>query len=198
MPTLARRLGGALAAVTSALALAVLPGALSSSASAAVCSDPVGTPGNIPALTVSRRDYPLTGGLYMDTNATVSRNTGGVDATTHTFNTYWGIGYTGGVLVVLKNGCGDPIGVTEPVKFGVAAKSEFWAPHDRIDFWTKPMPAAIAQRAVTAEIVHVRAYNGRTLVDVYRGLRDSACYVLKTTGVNTGDCWLPPAELINI
>jgi len=196
--SITRRLGTAFAAVASALALAVLPGAVGAAASADCSTGPVGTAGSIPALTVSKRNWPLVEGLHMDTTATVNRNAGGVAATTHTYNSYWGIGYTGGVLVVLKNGCGDPIGVTEPVKFGVAAKSEFWAPHDRIDFWTKPMPAAIAQRAVTAEIVHVRAYNGRTLVDVYRGLRDSACYVLKTTGVNTGDCWLPPAELINI
>jgi opacity protein-like surface antigen len=189
MPTLARRLGGALAAVTSALALAVLPGALSSSASAAVCSDPVGTPGDIPALTVSRRDYPLTGGLYMQTNATVSRNTGGVDATTHTFNTYWGIGYTGGALIVLRNGCGDLIGVTQPVQFGVAAKGEFWSINDRYDFWQKPLPAEVTQYAASAEIVHSRVSNSRDMYDKYNEFRDRACQVWDAT-VGT-PCKLP-------
>jgi hypothetical protein len=195
--SITRRIGTAFAAVASALALAILPGAVGAAASANCSTGPVGTSGSIPALTVTQRNWPLVEGLHMQTTATVNRNDGGVTATTRTYNSYWGIGYTGGVLVVLKNGCGDPIGVTEPVTFGVAAKAEFWAPHDRVDFWTKPMTDLITERAVSAEIVHVRAYNGRTLIDVYRSLRDSACYVLANTNV-TQNCPLPPADMLRM
>ena len=189
MSHLARRLGTTVAALLSALTVAVIPVATASSASAAVCSDPVGTPGNMPALTTSRHDWPLTGGLHMHTDVTVSRNTGGVDATTHTYNSYWGIGYTGGALVLMRNGCGDLIGVTQPVQFGVAAKGEFWSINDRHDFWQRPLPAEVAQRAASIEVVHSRTSNSRDMYDKYNEFRDAACRVWEAT-TNT-PCKLP-------
>jgi hypothetical protein len=120
----------------------------------------------------------------MTTSGQVNRNDGGVSATTQTTNTYWGIGYTGGVLVVLKNGCGDPIGVTQPLKFGVAAKAEFWSISDRRDYWAQPMPDAITERAVSVEVVHSRVANDRTMIDKYNDFQAQACNAW--TGIKPG------------
>jgi hypothetical protein len=173
--SITRRFAAALAATGSTLALAVLPG---TAASAEECySGPVGTSGSIPALTFSQRNSPVSSGtgLHMTTTGQVNRNDGGVSATTQTTNTYWGIGYTGGVLLVLKDGCNDPIGVTQPLKFGVAAKGEFWSIADRRDFWAQPMPDAITERAVSVEVVHARVANDRTMIDKYNEVQAIAC-----------------------
>lgn len=174
--TLTRRLAGALAATASALALALVPGALTSAASAA-CSDPVGVSGDIPALNFHQRNSPVSSGtgLHMTTQGQVDRNDGGVSATTQTSNTSWGIGYTGGVLVVLKNGCGDPIGITQPLKVGVAAEGEFWSVSDRRDFWAQPMPDAITERTVSVEVIHSRVAHDRTLIAKYNQLQPTIC-----------------------
>jgi len=174
--TLSRRFAGAFAATATALTLAIVPGALTSSAAAA-CSDPVGASGDMQALAYSQRNSPVSSGtgLHMTTTGQVNRNDGGVSATTQTTNTYWGIGYTGGVLVVLKNGCGDPIGVTQPLKFGVAAKGEFWSIADRRDYWAQPMPDAVTERTVSVEVVHSRVANDRTMIDKYNEFQAVAC-----------------------
>lgn len=187
-----RRLGLVIAAAASALALAVAPGAAAAPAAAASCSDPVGTSPNMPALRITQRNWPLTGGLHMQTDATVNRNFGGVSATTHTYNSYWGIGYTGGVLVILRNGCGDVIGVTEPVKFGVAAKSEFWAPHDRRDYWTRGMPQVVTERTASAEILHMRSSSDRSLADKYNEAAAEACRWWTLLPPSAGPCAFRP------
>lgn len=173
-----RRLGlrvtTAVAALASAAALAVVPGA--APASAATCTEPVGTPGSIPALGFSKRDWPLTGGLHMETyNGAVNRNYGGVDATTHLYNSYWGMGYTGSVLVLLRNGCGDLIGVTEPRKWGVEAKAWFWNANERFEHWQSPMAVDITSRTASVQVVHNRSVSSTDHIATYNYYRDIAC-----------------------
>lgn len=173
---LATRIAAGLATAATALSLAVLPGAAASPAAAAACTDPVGTPGSIPALGFAKRDWPLTGGLHMNTyNGAVNRNTGGVDATTHLYNSYWGMGYTGSVLVLLRNGCGDLIGVTQPRKWGVEAKAWFWNANERYEHWQSPMPLDVTVRTASAQVVHNRSTSSRDHIATYNYYRDIAC-----------------------
>ncbi len=176
MRTITRRVATVLATLASATALAVMPGATSASASASLCTDPVGTPGSIPALGFSQRDWPLTGGLHMNTyNGAVNRNSGGVDATTHIYNSYWGMGYHGSVIVLLRNGCGDLIGVTQPQKWGVDAKSWFWNSNERREHWVSPMPVDVTMRTASTQVVHNRVTSPNDHIATYNYYRDIAC-----------------------
>lgn len=85
-PRLAALIGAAAFAV-SGLTVA----ATAETASASCTTGPVGTPGSIPALSFGKRDWPLTGGLHMDTyNGSFSRNNGTASAVTHLYHSYWG------------------------------------------------------------------------------------------------------------
>ena len=166
-----RTIAATAAAVASAAALAVLP---APAASAASCSDPVGEPGNIEALPIAHRDWPLTGGLHMNTySGSFNRNTGGAAATTHLYNSYWGMGYHGSTMVVMRNGCGDVIGVTTPATYGVDAKSWFWNANERREFWMRSVDPAIAVRTASVQVVHNRVTTSPA--DNYNRLRDQAC-----------------------
>lgn len=161
---------GALVFATSGLAL-VAP---ASSASAECSTGPVGTPGSIPALSFSQRNWPLTGGLHMNTyNGFMSRNNGTVTATTHLYNSYWGMGYTGQVMVKMFNGCNDLIGVTKPKTYGVDAKTWFWNANERYESWAETMDPAIANRVARVEVVHNRVTTSP--YEIYNRHRDTAC-----------------------
>jgi hypothetical protein len=112
----------------------------------------------------------------MDTHdGHVNRNAGGVDATTHLYNSYWGQGYSGQVTVLLRNRCGDLIGVTKPQQWGVDAKSWFWNANERSEHWEVEMPEEVTSRTTSVEIVH-----NRVTGDAYaqfNGWRDRACGV---------------------
>lgn len=179
MTSIRTRVATTLAGTTLALTgLGVASSALAAPASAAGCNDPVGTPGSIPSLSFAKRDWPLTGGLHMNTyNGNVGRNNGVVDATTHIYNSYWGMGYTGSMMVVLRNTCGELIGVTKPSQWGVDAKSWFWNSNERREHSSTTIPAAVANRVASAEVIHNRVA-GTNAKDQYNYLRDLACATL--------------------
>ncbi len=140
------------------------------------CSDPVpGAPGDVPALTFNQRNWPLTGGLHMNTDGSINRNTGGVEGTTHIYNSYWALGYSGMVLVKLYNGCGDLIGVTPPHRYGVDAKGLFVKTNERTVAWSETIDPAIAARVNSAEVVHSRVTVDGDEFKSYRVVRDLAC-----------------------
>lgn len=140
------------------------------------CNRVVGTVGSIPSLTFSKRTWPLTGGLHMDTyEGYFGRNNGVVDATTHLYNSYWGMGYTGQVLVVARNSCGELIGVTQPQSWGVDAKTWFWNANERWEHWNTGLPVDVASRTASVEVIHNRVTGDP--FNRYRSLRDQACAV---------------------
>ncbi|MGI8947000.1 MAG: hypothetical protein ACR2FV_03295 [Ornithinimicrobium sp.] len=141
------------------------------------CNRQLGTPGSIPSLGFGKRSWPLTGGLHMNTyNGTVARNTGTVSATTHLYNSYWGMGYTGAVTVVLKNSCNEPIGVTTPAQYGVDAKAWFWNQNERWEYHSDNLGADITSRTASVEVIHNRV-TGANAIENYRRLRSIACAV---------------------
>lgn len=164
--------------------------ATADSASAASCSDPVGTPGTISALSFGKRDWPLTGGLHMNTyNGSFSRNTGTASAVTHLYNSYWGMGYSGQTFLKLYNGCGDLIGVTAPKTYGVEAKAWFWNANERRESWSDTVPAAIANRVTRVEVVHNRVTGD--WYQTYNQLRDVACGFWPMVSGGSTPCPLP-------
>lgn len=125
----------------------------------------------------SKRSWPLTGGLHMDTyNGTVSRSSGLVSGTTHLYNSYWGMGYTGSTMVVLRNSCGEVIGVTQPARWGVDAKAWFWNGNERYEYHGQPISSTITRRVASAEVIHNRV-TGTDYKARYNYLRDLACQV---------------------
>jgi hypothetical protein len=140
-----------------------------------LCPDPDAQRNDLPALVGRQRDWPLTGGLHMDSTIRVSRNVGLVNAEpTHIYNSYWGMGYHGDVMVILKNRCGDVIGVTRPESFGVEAKAWFWNKNQRHEYWQQSIDTAITKRTRSIQILHSRGGTG-DLLTRYRQLRTTAC-----------------------
>ena len=192
----------ALAVVLSASALAMtapaanalprpsdpLPGSTSTSSTA--CLDPVGTPGYIPALQFRERNWPLTGGLHMDTSGSVNRNTGLVTAQVHLYNSYWGMGYTGGTLMVLYDKCGGTIGVTKPAQWGVDAKLWAWSMNERKALYSADVPVWIANRVASVRVINTRV-TGDAMINLYREIRGIACGVLVKVPFMGGHCPLP-------
>lgn len=174
--TVRTRIATTLAGTTLALTgLGVAAAAGAAPASAAGCNDPVGTPGSISALTFGKRDWPLTGGLHMDTyDGYFGRNNGVVDATTHLYNSYWGMGYTGSMMVTMRNTCGELIGVTTPAQWGVDAKSWFWNANERWEHSTRSVPTDVANRVASVQVIHNRVA-GTDAKANYNYLRDIAC-----------------------
>lgn len=172
---------GALAGVATIVlgaGLATAPGATATAAAAGLdCNRIVGTPGQISSLKFDKRQWPLTGGLHMHTyNGNFGRNTGIVDGTTHLYNSYWGMGYHGQTMVLARNSCGELIGVTEPKTYGVDAKAWFWNANERRQHWTAKLPADIAQRTASVEVVHNRV-SGPGDYKEYNRIRDLACAI---------------------
>lgn len=183
------RFAAALGATAFALS-GVTVAATAESASASCSTGPVGTPGSIPALSFSKRDWPLTGGLHMNTyNGSVSRNNGTVTAVTHLYNSYWGMGYKGQVFVKLYNGCNDLIGVTLPKTYGVEAKSWFWNANERRESWSDQVPTVVANRVARVEVVHNRVTGSP--YQTYNQLRDVACAFWPSVSGGTTECPFP-------
>ena len=171
----------AAALVTLGLGLSVAPG--EAQAADPTCNRVVSTQ----ALSFSQRNWPLTGGLHMSTTGSYGRDIGTVSGVTHLYNSYWGMGYTGSVTVLAYNSCGELIGVTPTKSWGVDAKSWFWNSNERREAWSVSMPAEIATRTATVQVVHNRV-TGDALAS-YRIWRDRACTVFST--YYAGPCLLP-------
>ncbi|MEJ1110882.1 MULTISPECIES: hypothetical protein [unclassified Kribbella] len=137
-----------------------------------MCSDPVGKPGNIPALVEEAYDWPLTNGLHMHSRVTVNRNSGGIAGSTHTLNTNHLEGFHARVMAVLKNGCGEVIYVTPPEAVGVDANQFFLRWEDWFE-WTKPVDLMVTQRTASLQVVNSRGGNDTT--DNFNRLRGLAC-----------------------
>jgi len=102
-------------------------------------------------LTAQRED--LVGpGFHM--NSSINLAPGGqLDAVVHTWTTNWGLGFTGGVYVLLRNSEGSIIGVTQLHSYGVDAKSIFWGTSSRMDYFTEYFDPRVAQATTTLEII---------------------------------------------
>lgn len=120
------------------------------------CGTPVGTPGAISALSFGKRNWPLSGGLHMDTQATINRNNGAVSGTVHLYNSYWGMGYTGAVKVVLRDRCGNTIATTTSRQWNVDAKALPWGTSERWVAYNASVSPSVANRVASAEAVHTR------------------------------------------
>ncbi len=167
----------AAAATVLGLGLAVAPAGTATASDAEWCNRVVGTVGSIPSLGFSKRDWPLTGGLHMSTyNGSFGRNSGVVDGTTHIYNSYWGMGYTGSVMLLARNSCGELIGVTKPQQWGVDAKTWFWNANERRAHWSTTLPVDVASRTASVEVVHDRVTGGDPFYR-YNLARDQACRV---------------------
>lgn len=167
------------------------PSSTGSTPTGTQCGAPVGTPGSITALSFGKRDWPLTGGLHMDTsNGRVDRNTGTVDATVHLYNSYWGMGYTGSVLMVLRDNCGGMIGVTKPGQWGVDAKAWFWNTNERRVHYTASVDKRIANRVASVEVIHNRETGGEA-IKLYRQAREKACEKLPSIITDLVGCPIP-------
>lgn len=124
----------------------------------------------------NKRSWPLTGGLHMDTyEGTVDRSSGQVSATTHIYNSYWGMGYTGSTTVILRNSCGATIGVTQPAKWGVDAKTWFWSGNERYEHHSQSINSAITRRVASVQVVHNRVTGTAEYKARYNLIRDIAC-----------------------
>lgn len=152
---------------------------------------PIGTPGSIPALSFSKRSWPLTGGLHMNTSGAIDRNTGNVVAEVHLYNSYWAMGYTGGTMLVMKDRCGNPIWVTQPKQWGVDAKVWAWSMNERTEVYSVQVPDYIANRVASVAVTHSRVTSD-TMINLYRGARSAACvYINVNFPLLGGWCPLP-------
>lgn len=187
MNTLTRRIGSGLLSLATAVTLgaglvvapATMTSAVATSTSSASCNRVVGTPGSIDSLPLSQRNWPLTGGLHMSTTGNVARNSGVIDGRTHLYNSYWGMGYTGETVVLLRNSCRELIGVTDAQTWGVDAKAWFWNANERHMRWHAEVSPMIAQRVAYAEVVHNRV-TGADGAARQEEWRRAACLVWKT------------------
>ena len=91
-------------------------------------------------------------GFHMNTNVNLAPG-GQLDAVTHTWTTNWGLGFTGGVYVILRNADGSIIGVTQLHAYGVDAKSVFWGTSSRVDYFTEYFDPRVAQATTSVQIV---------------------------------------------
>jgi hypothetical protein len=91
-------------------------------------------------------------GFHMNTNVNLAPS-GQLDAVTHTWTTNWGLGFTGGVYVLLRNADGSIIGVTQLHTYGVDAKSIFWGTSSRQDYFTEYFDPRVAQATTTVQII---------------------------------------------
>ena len=133
------------------------------------------------ALTFSKRSWPVTGRLHMDTySGTIGRTNGSVAATTRIYNSYWGQGYTGSTMVILYNSCNEVIGVTPPLKWGVDAKAWFWNSNERIEPHLQTLPTDITRATARVEVVHSRVTG--TDYKKYNIMRDAACQIWPIVG----------------
>lgn len=143
------------------------------------CSQPVGTVGSIPDLVFERSDWPLAGDLHMATyEGHVERNLGVVEATTRTYGGGWFTGDRGAVIIVLRNDCGDVVGVTKPREFDVAPRLEFWRKHDETVRWIDLVDPVIAQHTASVDVVHDRASS--SLPEHFLAYREEACGYWRT------------------
>ncbi|MBA4085252.1 hypothetical protein [Janibacter terrae] len=169
----------ALGAATAAPVSARPAGTSSAGSSASTTSDWCNRDLGAGSVSFSKRSWPLTGGLHMDTyNGTVSRSQGLVSGTTHLYNSYWGMGYTGSTMVVLRNSCGEVIGVTPPARWGVDAKTWFWNGNERYEYHGQPISSTITSRVASAEVIHNRV-TGTDYKARYNTIRDLACQVFE-------------------
>lgn len=147
----------------------------STASSAAATSDTCNRDRGAGTVPFSKRSWPLTGGLHMDTyNGTVNRSAGTVTSTNHIYNSYWGTGYTGSTMVVMRNSCGEVIGVTQPARWGVDAKAWFWNANERYEYDSQKVNSAITRRTASVEVIHNRV-TGTDYKARYNSLRDLAC-----------------------
>lgn len=159
-----------------------------------------GNPGDIPCgpvvnasqnLAFHKRDWPLTGGLHMDTKGTVNRSTGKVDATVHIYNSYYGTGYTGSMMMLLRDRCGTLIGVTQPDKWGVEAKLWFWNANERRELYVANIDQRITSRVASVEVIHNRYTTGENMKAAYNVARDIACSNLLKFITGSDKCVIP-------
>jgi hypothetical protein len=91
-------------------------------------------------------------GFHMNTNVNLAPS-GQLDAVVHTWTTNWGLGFTGGVYVLLRNADGSIIGVTQLHTYGVDAKSVFWGTSSRTDYFTEYFDPRVAQATTSVQII---------------------------------------------
>ncbi|NLE96629.1 MAG: hypothetical protein GX596_01385 [Propionibacterium sp.] len=152
------------------------------------CGAPVNSSQN---LSFQKRSWPLTGGLNMNTNGRVTRNSGMVDATVHIYNSYWGTGYTGSVMLLLRDNCGGLIGVTEPARWGVEAKAWFWNANERHEHYVARVDQRITSRVASVEVIHNRYTTGENMKASYNAARDIACINILKLINGTDICPIP-------
>ena len=91
-------------------------------------------------------------GFHMNTSINLAPG-GQLDGVVHTWTTNWGLGFTGGVYVLLRNSEGSIIGVTKLHAYGVDAKSVFWGTSSRYDYFTEYFDPRVAQATTSLEII---------------------------------------------
>jgi hypothetical protein len=105
------------------------------------------------AAPLSANKYDLVGpGFRMESDVNLGP-TGQIDVVTHTWTTNWGLGFTGGVYVLLRDINGTVIGATHLHTFGVDAKSIFWGRSSRYDYWTESVDPRVAEATVSIQII---------------------------------------------
>jgi hypothetical protein len=103
------------------------------------------------SINVTQEDL-VGAGFHMNTNVNLAP-TGQLDALVHTWTTNWGLGFTGGVYVLLRNANGSIIGVTQLHSYGVDAKSIFWGTSSRYDYFTEYFDPRVAQATTSVQII---------------------------------------------
>ena len=102
-------------------------------------------------LTAQQEDL-VGAGFHMSSSINLAPG-GQLDGVVHTWTTNWGLGFTGGVYVLLRNSEGSIIGVTQLHTYGVDAKSVFWGTSSRVDYFTEYFDPRVAQATTSLEII---------------------------------------------
>ena len=111
----------------------------------------------------TRRD-DLGHSYYMETSITVS-DTGRLDAKTKIWTTEALRGFSGGVVVTLKDDHGNILNSPQIRSFGVNGTSMPGAPSDRTELWNELVPVETILQTRSFSIVHLRHESGNHLED---------------------------------
>jgi hypothetical protein len=110
---------------------------------------------------------------------------GQIDVVTHTWTTSWGLGFTGGVYVLLRDVNGTVIGATSLHTFGVDAKSIFWGRSSRIDYWVGYVDPRVAAATESIQIIQQHTPQNRLaeIVAQVEHIRNLAMVACRSLGL---------------
>jgi hypothetical protein len=117
-------------------------------------------------LSVDTSNEEVGWGFRMQTSVKLVKQSGLLDAVTHTWSTNDFLGFTGGVTIWLKDANGIIIDQTDLQTFGVDGRDVPFTQSSRLDHWSQNFDVAKAARVVDLQVVHSHSPQSRLIADM--------------------------------